>query len=211
MFNLSTWQREGFVHFHFKDFWLCFMPLFVAMDALGILPIFTSIVGNAEAKRVNSVIRTSVLTALLVAVPFIFFGEWMLRLLGISVSDFMIAGGLVLLLLSVRDMLSFEKRTFGPDLEGMGPVPIGVPLIVGPAVLTTIMLLVRQYGFFLTTLSTLINLAFVCAVFFLSGRIMRFMGNSGAQIASKIANLLLAAIAVMLVRKGVILIVSKGI
>ena len=199
------------MHFHFKDFWLCFMPLFVAMDALGILPIFTSIVGNAEAKRVNRVIRTSVLTALLVAVPFIFFGEWMLRLLGISVSDFMIAGGLVLLLLSVRDMLSYEKRPFGPDLEGMGPVPIGVPLIVGPAVLTTIMLLVRQYGFFLTTLSTLINLAFVCAVFFLSGRIMRFMGNSGAQIASKIANLLLAAIAVMLVRKGVILIVSKGI
>jgi multiple antibiotic resistance protein len=198
------------VHVHFKEFWLCFVPLFVAVDALGILPIFASIVGNAEQRRVNAVIRTSLATALLVALPFIFLGEWMLRLLGISAGDFMIAGGFVLLLLSLRDMLSFEKKTFGPDLEGMGPVPIGVPLIVGPAVLTTIMLLVRQYGFFLTTVSTLINVAFAGIVFFLSGRIMRFMGNSGAQIASKIANLLLAAIAVMLVRKGIILIVGKG-
>lgn len=199
------------MHFHFKEFWLCFVPLFVAVDALGILPIFAAIVGTAEEKRVHAVIRSSIATALLVAVPFIFFGEWMLRLLGISVADFMIAGGIVLLLLSVRDMLSFEKRPLAPDLEGLGPVPIGVPLIVGPAVLTTIMLLVRQYGFFMTTLSTLINLALVGVVFFLSGRIMRFIGNNGAQIASKIANLLLAAIAVMLVRKGIILIVSKGI
>jgi len=199
------------VHFHFQDFWLCFVPLFVAVDVLGILPIFAAIIGTAEEKRVRKLIRTSIATALLVAVSFIFLGEWLLRLLGISVADFMIAGGIVLLLLSVRDMLSFEKRPFAPDLEGLGPVPIGVPLIVGPAVLTTIMLLVRQYGFFLTTLSTLINLALVGVVFFLSGRIMRFIGNNGAQIASKIANLLLAAIAVMLVRKGIILIVSKGI
>ena len=199
------------MHFHFQDFWLCFVPLFVAVDVLGILPIFAAIIGTAEEKRVRKLIRTSIATALLVAVSFIFLGEWLLRLLGISVADFMIAGGIVLLLLSVRDMLSFEKRPFAPDLEGLGPVPIGVPLIVGPAVLTTIMLLVRQYGFFLTTLSTLINLALVGVVFFLSGRIMRFIGNNGAQIASKIANLLLAAIAVMLVRKGIILIVSKGI
>lgn len=199
------------MHFTFKEFWLCFVPLFVAVDALGILPIFAAIVGTAEEKRVRRLIRTSIATALLVAVSFIFLGEWLLRLLGISVADFMIAGGIVLLLLSVRDMLSFEKRSIAPDLENLGPVPIGVPLIVGPAVLTTIMLLVRQYGFFMTTLSTLINLAVVGVVFFLSGHIMRFIGNSGAQIASKIANLLLAAIAVMLVRKGVVLIINKGV
>lgn len=186
------------------------MPLFVAFDPLGLLPIFASLIGNAEQKLVTRVIKTSILTAFLVAVPFIFLGEWLLRLLGISVSDFMIAGGIVLLLLSLRDLVSNEKRLFSSDLESLGPVPLGVPLIVGPAVLTTIMLMVRQYGFFITTIATVINVAIAGVTFFLSRKIMRFVGSNGAQIASKIANLLLASIAVMLMRKGIMLIIQKG-
>ena len=198
-------------HAHLKEFWLCFVPLFVAVDALGTLPIFASLVGAAEQKRVNRVIRTSVLTALGVALPFIFLGEFVLQLLGITVPDFMIAGGIILLLLSTRDLLSSEKRSLAADLDGLGPVPLGVPLIVGPAVLTTIMLLSRQHGFFLTTTATVINIILAGFIFASSGAIMRFIGNSGAQIASKIANLLLAAIAVMLIRKGLVAIMSKGI
>ncbi|MGA2507173.1 MAG: MarC family protein [Chitinispirillaceae bacterium] len=199
------------MHFHIKDFWLCFVPLFVAVDAFGTLPIFVSLVGNAEGKRINGVIRTSVLTALLVALPFIFLGEWVLRLLNITVADFMIAGGIILLLLSVRDLLSVEKRHLPRNLDGIGPVPLGVPLIVGPAVLTTIMLLVRQQGFFMTMVATVINILLAGVVFVFSGVIIRIIGKSGTQIASKIANLLLAAIAVMLVRKGIVLIISKGV
>ena len=139
--------QGGHVHFQVKAFWLCFVPLFVAVDALGVLPIFASLVGAAEDGRVRRLIRTSVITAFGVAIPFIFLGEWVLRLLGITVADFMIAGGLILLVLSVRDLLSTAKRSIAADVEELGPVPLGVPLIVGPAVLTTIMLLVRQHGF----------------------------------------------------------------
>lgn len=85
-----------------------------------------------------------------------------------------------------------------------------MPLIVGPAVLTTIMLMVRQYGFFVTTIATVINVVIAGVTFFLSRKIMRFVGSNGAQIASKIANLLLASIAVMLMRKGIMLIIQKG-
>lgn len=197
--------------FNFHDFLLCFVPLFVAFDAPGILPIFASIVGNADEKRVKRVIRMSILTSFLVAVPFIFLGEWLLRLIGISVADVMIAGGIVLLLLSLRDLASTEKRLFASDLESLGPVPLGVPLIVGPAVLTTIMLMVKQHGFIMTTIATVINVAIVGVTFSLSRRIMGFVGNNIAQIASKIANLLLASIAVMLVRKGIIIIVNSGL
>lgn len=193
-----------------SDFWLCFVPLFVAVDALGVLPIFSALVGDADRRRVGRLVRTSVVTALLVALPFIFLGEWVLRLLGISVADFMIAGGGVLFLLSVRDLLSEEKRTFSGDLEQLGPVPLGVPLIVGPAVLTTIMLLVRQYGFFLTALSAVLNILLAGLIFVFSSRLIRFMGSAGTQIASKVANLLLAAIAVMLIRKGLVVILNKG-
>ena len=199
------------MNFNFHDFWLCFIPLFVAFDAPGILPIFAAVVGNADEKRVRRVIKLSILTSLLVAVPFIFLGEWLLRQIGISVADVMIAGGIVLLLLSLRDLASTEKRLFASDLESLGPVPLGVPLIVGPAVLTTIMLMVRQHGLFMTTIATVLNVAIVGIVFLLSRRIMGLVGNNVAQIASKIANLLLASIAVMLVRKGIILIVSHGL
>jgi multiple antibiotic resistance protein len=202
---------EEFVRGNFHDFWLCFVPLFVAVDALGTLPIFVSLVGKVEQRRVNRVIRTSLLTALLVAVPFIFLGEWVLRLLNITVADFMIAGGIVLLLLSVRDLLSMEKRSLARNPDGIGPVPLGVPLIVGPAVLTTILLLVRQEGFLMTTAAAVVNILLAGTVFAFSGLIIRVIGRSGTQIASKIANLLLAAIAVMLVRKGVIIIISRGV
>jgi multiple antibiotic resistance protein len=196
---------------HFREFWLCFVPLFVAVDVLGTLPIFASLAGNAGEGKVKRAVYLSVVTATLVAVPFVFLGEMVLRLLGITVGDFMIAGGIILILLAVRDLLSPEKQMLPADIESLGPVPLGVPLIVGPAVLTTIMLLVRQYGFWVTMLAALVNIGIAGLVFFFAGRIIRFMGHAGTQIASKIANLLLAAIAVMLVRKGVLLILNRNI
>jgi multiple antibiotic resistance protein len=196
---------------YLKEFWLCFVPLFVAVDALGTLPIFAGLVGSAEKPRVNRVIKASIITALAVALPFLFLGELMLQLLGITVNDFMIAGGAVLFMLSIRDLLSSEKRSIAPDLDELGPVPIGVPLIVGPAVLTTIMLLSREYGFLLTAVATVLNILLAGLIYRSLGTIMRIIGNSGAQIASKIANLLLAAIAVMLIRKGLLAVLKKGI
>lgn len=194
-----------------KEFWLCFVPLFVAVDFLGTMPIFLSLVGKSDKKKVHRAIGISVITALVVAVPFIYFGEMVLRLMGITIGDFMIAGGIVLMLLAIRDLLSPVKASFHTSVESLGPVPLGVPLIVGPAVLTTILLMVRQFGFALTTIAVVLNIALAGAAFAVSGRIIRLIGKSGTQIASKIANLLLAAIAVMLVRKGVILLISENI
>jgi multiple antibiotic resistance protein len=187
----------------FSTFWLCFVPLFVAVDAIGMLPIFVGMIGNADDKTRTRVILISVLTAMLVALLFLFVGEVILRFLGITVGDFMIAGGIILFLISIGDLLTVEKLTLTPlSPEELGPVPLGVPLIVGPAVLTTIMLLVREYGFFATTLATVSNVLLAGTLFFFSGYIMKFIGNSGTKIMSKIANLFLAAIAVMMVRKG---------
>jgi multiple antibiotic resistance protein len=197
-------------HPHGKDFWLCFVPLFVAVDALGTLPIFTALVGSAKQSQITRLIKTSIVTALLVALPFIFLGKWLFMLLGITVADFMIAGGIILLLLSTRDLLATKKQSYGRDLESLGPVPLGVPLIVGPAVLTTIMLLVGQYGFFMTTAATIINILIAGAVFYFTKGIIRIMGRAGTQIASKVSSLFLAAIAIMLIRKGVIAILKNN-
>jgi multiple antibiotic resistance protein len=86
----------------------------------------------------------------------------------------------------------------------VGAVPIGMPLITGPAVLTTCMLLVEQPGMMIPTLlAVLANVVLVGVVYWFADPICARLGNSGAKVLSKIANLLLAAIAVMMVRKGI--------
>jgi multiple antibiotic resistance protein len=79
---------------------------------------------------------------------------------------------------------------------------------VGPAVLTTSILLVREYGPWVTVLSLVINILFAGVVFWFSGAINRVLGKTGAKTFSKLAHLLLAAISVMIMRKGIMIYLS---
>ena len=185
------------------NFWLCFVPLFVAVDAIGVLPMFLGLTEGLERLKIRRIIVQSVLTAMLVALLFLAIGKFVLQFLGITVPDFMIAGGVLLFAISLSDMLSTEKKQRQVEPESLGAVPLGVPLIVGPAVLTTIIVLVNQYGIILTVISTLANIILAGMVFLMSGSIIRILGKVGARVVSKIASLLLAAIAVMMIRKGI--------
>jgi multiple antibiotic resistance protein len=156
-----------------------------------------------EQARVKKIIIQSILTAMGVALLFLFVGEAVLRLLGITIPDFLVAGGIILFLISVGGL--FTEGSFGKVApEDVGPVPIGVPLIVGPAVLTTTMLLAREHGFAPTALALVSNIVITGVMFGSSGFIIKIVGSSGAKIVSKVANLLLASIAVMMVRKGLV-------
>lgn len=192
------------------SFWLCFVPLFVAVDAIGTLPMFMNFTEGLDAPRLRRVLMQSVLTAMVVSLVFLAIGQVILGLLGITVADFMIAGGVLLFVLSLNDMLAFDKKELPIDPESLGAVPLGVPLIVGPAVLTTSILLVSQYGFFLTAAATILNILFAGVVFAFSQSINRLMGKSGAKTISKLASLILAAIAVMMVRKGIVIFLTQG-
>jgi len=192
-----------------KNILLAFIPLFVAVDAIGVLPMFLGLTEGIDHQRRRKVITQSVLTAASVVIVFILIGTPLLRLLGISVSDFMIAGGVLLFVISLSDLLSVEKAQRKIDPETVGAVPIGVPLIAGPAVLTTCILLVDQYGVSVTLLSASANVFIAGLVFWFALPLSRLLGSAGTKIASKIASLLLAAIAVMMVRKGVVELISR--
>jgi multiple antibiotic resistance protein len=191
-----------------KSFWLCFVPLFVAVDAIGVLPMFMGFTQDMDSGRIRRILYQSVITAIAVALIFLTGGTAILKLLGITVSDFMIAGGILLFVISMSDLLSMEKSQRRIDPESLGAVPLGVPLITGPAVLTTSILLMNEYGFFLTALSVVVNILIAGLVFSLAGPINRILGRAGAKTLSKIASLLLAAIAVMIVRKGIMTLVG---
>jgi len=185
------------------EFWLCFVPLFVAVDAIGVLPMFLSLTEGFDAAKVRRIIAQSMITAIVVALLFLAIGKFVLHFLGITVADFMIAGGILLLTISVSDILSPEKRQRQVDPESVGAVPVGVPLIVGPAVLTTMIALAGQYGFLWTIAAAMINILIAGLVLRTSGSIIRVLGKAGARVISKLASLLLAAIAVMMIRKGI--------
>lgn len=187
-----------------KTFWLCFVPLFFAVDAIGVLPIFMNLTDGIDNKRRKEILVQSMLTASGVAFIFLFFGPTLMRLVGISVPDFMIAGGILLLTISLADLTTGSKFLRSVDQDALGAVPIGVPLITGPAVLTTVVLLVDSYGIFPTSLSILANVFIAIIIFNFSKPISDFLGNAGTKTLSKIASLFLASIAVMLLRKGVI-------
>jgi multiple antibiotic resistance protein len=149
----------------------------------------------------KKVIHQSLLTGFLASIGFLAVGKSVFALLGISVSDFQIAGGILLFIISIVDIIFPEKtRTF--PRETMGIVPIGIPLIVGPAVLTLLLIIVHTYSYISTLLCLILNFVVVWFVFGQSHSIMRFMKEGGAKGIGKISSLLLAAFAMMMIRLG---------
>jgi len=186
-----------------RNILLSFIPIFVAVDAIGVLPIFVSLTEGMEPSQRTKIIIQSMFTALCLAVGFIFLGQAVFKVLGITIGDFMIAGGAILFSLAITDMVNPAKKRRIPNQE-LGVVPLGTPLIVGPAVLTTSLVIISQYGLLATLISVLINILLAGIIFNLSSVLIKVLGEAGSKALSKITSLLLAAIAVMMVRKGLI-------
>lgn len=187
-----------------NNIFLAFIPIFVAVDAVGVLPIYISLTQGLNEKKKGKIILQSVITALCLAVGFIFLGKAIFKLLNITVSDFMIAGGFVLFSIAIIDLVNPNKKRRQPS-EELGAVPFGTPLIVGPAVLTTSLIIISEYGIAATLISVFVNVILAAAIFLSSGYFIKLVGVTGARALSKITSLLLAAIAVMMIRKGLIL------
>jgi len=194
-----------------KTFWLCFFPIFMAVNAIGVMPMFMTFTEGLTKSKIRQIIVQSVITATIVALIFMAVGKIILDILGITVSDFMIAGGTLLFIISLNDLLTMTKQAGQIDPDSLGAVPLGVPLIVGPAVLTTILILMSEYGSVATVMALIANILIAGATFWLSEPIIRLLGKSGAKTVSKIGDLLLAAIAVMMVRKGLMLLFTGKI
>ena len=186
-----------------QPFLLVFIPLFVAVDPIGLLPIFMALTQRLSRAQRLQAIRDSVLTALGVALGFMLVGQWILQAVGVTVGDFLIAGGVVLLVLAVEELRRPEAAA-PAGTANVGVVPLGVPLIVGPAVLATSLILMQTFGWVLTVASLVVNVGLVALVLTCANRLLAWLGEDGARVVSKIAHLLLVAIAVMLVRRGVL-------
>ena len=184
-----------------EKFFLAFLPIFVAVDPIGLVAIFMGLGTSASGEYRKRQGYLGIFTALCVAIGFIFLGKIIFAALGITVADFQVAGGLILLGLAGRELLGLGPHDRGGSDE-FGIVPLGMPLIAVPAFLTALLVLVDSVGLLFTLVSLLVNLALVAIAFCNAERFTRWMGKQGLRGVSKIIALLLAAIAVSLIRRG---------
>jgi multiple antibiotic resistance protein len=183
-------------------FFQAFIPLFVAIDVFGVLPLFVGLTEGMDERKRRTLTGEATLTAFLISVAFLFAGRLLFAFLGITEDDFRVGGGVVLLVLSVHDLLFSGEAERRPDRR-IGVVPIGIPLIMGPAALTTILVLVNSFGYLWTVISLLINMVIVWVTFSQAGMITRILRQSGSRAIGKVAALFLTGFAVMMIRSGI--------
>lgn len=186
----------------FADFLTSFTAQFVALDIIGAVPIYFSLTHAMEEKERNSMVNKSMFVALIVAIVFMLIGLKVFKFMGIEIFDFKMAGGLVLLLIALADLAGShdaEKNSSGST----GIVPIAVPLISGPGVLTTLILQVSTVGYLITGLGLLCNYTLAWIILRHSSAVKKVIGKDGTVVVSKIAALLLAAYSLAMLRSGI--------
>ena len=180
-----------------------FIPLFVAIDPVGLAAIFLGLGRNVDRAQRQKIANQATWTGGLVALGFLFLGQSVFKAVGISVSDFQIAGGLILFILAARDLIqsAAEPEKLPPDF---GVVPLGMPLIAGPASITTLLVLAQNQtvGLVVTLVALAANLVLVVLALHYSEWLGRKIGETGLRAISKIVSMLLAAIAVGMIRMG---------
>jgi len=186
-----------------------FLPIFVAINVAGILPLFLSFTDGMSTQARRRLSLEALLTAFVLAVVILFAGQVIFLVMGITINDLRIGGGLILLVLSVTDLIFGDLRRRDPGLtehtpSGLGVVPLGTPLIVGPAAITTILVAQQAYGYLPTLVSLVVNLLLVLLIFWFGPALLRFTGPSASRAIGKVASLFLAAIAVAMIRTGVV-------
>ncbi len=181
--------------------------MFVPTDPLGTVPLFLSLTSGLDKAGRRRVVLRSGITAAAVGVDFLFVGEGFFALIGLPVADFMVAGGLLLLIIALVELVhgSFAERIATGDI---GAVPIGVPLIVGPAVLTMLLVQGHTYGKLVAATAFLPNVALNGLALHFSGRLVGLLGDLTMRAIGKVMSLMLAAFGVMMIRRVVLEIVG---
>jgi len=176
------------------------VALIVVMDPVGLIPIIISLTSEMSKEEQKHVLNVTLYTASSILVIFALLGQQLLNLFNISLASFSIAGGLLLLLLSLEILLRGFETTKGIEV---GAVPLAFPLLVGPGAITVLMISLQTYGLIVGLLSALIALLFTALIFRLINEIYRILGKLGSLVITKIMAIFTAAIAVEFIVNGI--------
>ena len=180
---------------------LTFMPLFIAIDPLSKPPFVLALTEELSTRQRHKLIHSAMGTAALIGLAFLFFGQFVLTVMGISVGAFAISGGIILLVLSINHIT--KGRMVETSKQAMAAiVPIGTPVTAGPATITTLLVLQNEFPLNIVLLSFALNLLIAWGILLLSNKLIKILGEGGFKAISQVFNLLLAAIAITMILRG---------
>ena len=181
------------LQFNSKEILTASMVLFAVIDILGSVPIIISLrrkVGHIQSEKAS-------LVAGVIMIAFLFIGEKILRLIGIDVNSFAVAGAFVLFLLGLEMILGIS--IFGEDApETASVVPIAFPLIAGAGTMTSLLSLRAEYAVENIIVAIILNLILVYIVLKSSKKIEQAVGQNGLTVIRKVLGIILMAIAIKL-------------
>ena len=184
-----------------------FVTLLVIMDPPGTMPVFMGLVSNQPPERQRKLARQAVLTAFSVIVVFAVFGDQILGFLKISLPALQASGGLLLLLVALELLTGKDSEPTKVSDVSVALVPLGTPLLAGPGAIAATIVFVRQADGYLQYSAIALAILLVHIVLYAVMRfavpIMRVLKAGGVTVATKLAGLLLAAIAVQMIASAV--------
>ena len=174
--------------------------LFIILDPIGLIPVYMAVTQTYSPKQRLAVLSRATLVALILILIFTFAGAAVLRFFGISVNDFRIAGGILLLVIALKIV---GEAHYGLPEGGSGIVPLAVPLLVGPGAITTTIVLSDSYGLWITFTAVLICFAAMFVMYRYVNFLFKILGRTGSDVVARLMGMLLAAIAVQFIRQGI--------
>lgn len=177
--------------------------LFIIVDPFGNVPIFMGLTEKMNTTQRRKVFNTATLVGIILLLVFAFTGQQIFLIFGISIYSFEVAGGLLLLIISMRILISGSLHEDVESPESLGAVPIAMPLLVGPGAITTTILSLQEYGTIITIIAVLVVLLIAWIIFRYVESVYKFLGKTGAIVIARVMALLIAAIAVQYILIGV--------
>jgi multiple antibiotic resistance protein len=192
-YNIDCTKKVSLNMLDLKEIVTCTMVLFAVIDIIGSIPIIIGLrqkVGHIQSEKAS-------LVAGVIMIGFLFLGESILKLIGIDVNSFAVAGALIIFFLALEMILGIQLYR-DESSETASIVPIAFPLLAGAGTLTSILSLRAEYDVINIIIAIIVNIIVVYAVLKSSKRVERVLGQSGINIIRKIFGVVLMAIAVKL-------------
>ena len=179
------------------------LVLFIIVDPFGSIPIFMSLTEKMPENQKKKVFNTATLVGFILLLAFAFAGQEIFSIFGVSIFSIEVAGGILLLIIAIRILVSGRVTEMDESPESVGAVPIAMPLLVGPGAITTTIFNLQAYGVVVTALSVFVVLILTWVILRYISKVYHFLGKTGALVIARVMALLIAAIAIQYVLFGV--------
>lgn len=174
----------------------------LVIDPPGLVPVFLALTrGMGQNERIQ-LLNKSVLVGFILLVVFTIFGSTILWLFGIDVHDFRVAGGLLLLVVSLQIIFSNQEKDI--NITNPGVVPFATPLMVGPGAVTATIVLSGTVGIYTTLLAGLLAFFVTYTILFFGKKLFDFLGKDITDVITKVIGLILTAISIRYIRDGLV-------